>query len=75
MNRIPKNTKVKIHSPLKLKIKKQDLINKNTVKSSSRLERTPTKDYYDYSTEDKGFFTRKNTEGKILEVIELIFPR
>lgn len=45
--------------------------------NTSKLERTPLKDYFfDYSTEAEGFFTKKETKtGRILEVFPLMFPR
>ncbi len=39
------------------------------------LERSANRDYFDFSTEDKGFFTRKDEKGNVLEVIRTIFPR
>ena len=75
MSRIRKNIRPKIFNPTNLKTQKPNPIKEKTLKSSSKLERVPEKEYFDYSTEEKGYFTRRDSKGKVLEVISLIFPR
>lgn len=41
----------------------------------SFLENSPAKDYLDFSTEEKGFFTKKDAKGNVIEIIRLIYPR
>ena len=76
MNKITKNVKPKIIKPNRVKIKKPNPILENTIKKGEILEKTPKTDYLDFSTEELGYFTRRNKEtNKILEVIYTIFPR
>ena len=76
MNRIPKNVKPKILKSQKIKIQKPNPVLENTIKNGENLERTPNKDYLDFSTEELGYFTRRDKKtNKILEVIYTVFPR
>lgn len=45
------------------------------IKRNNNLERSPKKDTLDFSTEEKGYFIRRDDKGNILEVIETMFPR
>ena len=77
MTRIPRYIKPKAQ-PLKPNkiIKKINPVSENFIKSS-KLEKSPLKDYfYDYSTETKGYFTKRESKtGKLIEVFPLMFPR
>ena len=76
MNRIPKNIKPRIHKPNKIKLQKPNPVIENTVKKGQNLEKSPSKDYFDFSTEEKGYFTRRDSKtNKILDVIYTRFPR
>lgn len=75
MSRITNNTKLRSFNPTNLKLKKANRIQERNPKTSQILEKTPVKEYFDYSTEEKGYFTRRDTKGRVLEVISLIFPR
>ena len=76
MNRIPKNIKQKAFKPNKIKFKKPNPVVENTIKEGQKLERSPRKDYFDFSTEELGYFTRRDSKtNKILEIFETIFPR
>lgn len=43
--------------------------------SPSNLKEKAQHCYMDFSTEDQGFFTRRDSKGNVLEVIRTIFPR
>lgn len=76
MTRIPRNTKPKVFDTSSLKkIKKMNPVKERTIKGPSKLERTPSKTYFDYSTEENGYFTRRDAQGRVLEVFELMFRR
>ncbi len=77
MNRIPKNFKTKVFNPSRLKqIKKPNPIAETTVNKFKKFEKTPAKDYLDFSTEELGYFTRRDSKtNKVLEVFETFFPR
>ena len=76
MNRIPKSFKPKTFKPSKIKFVKPNPVTENTSIKNRNLERMPQRDYLDFSTEELGYFTRREKKtGKILEVINIIFPR
>ena len=65
MSHLPETNKIKILREVKPVIPQK----------TSSLERTPEKEYFDFSTEELGYFTRRDKDGKILEIIKTIFPR
>lgn len=69
------NPSVKNHLPRFNKIKIQREIKPEISQKTSSLERTPKNDYLDFSTEEKGYFTRRDKDGNILEIIKTVFPR
>ena len=76
MNKISKNFKINSLKNSVIKNVKVTEVPKSTIKKTSNLERIPVNDYFDFSTEELGYFTRREKKtGKILEVINIIFPR
>ena len=65
----------KSHLPETNKIKILREVKPVIPQKTSSLERTPEKEYFDFSTEELGYFTRRDKDGKILEIIKTIFPR
>lgn len=57
--------------------KRISAITHNTQKLSNlkNLKEKAQQCYMDFSTEDQGFFTRRDSKGNVLEVIRTIFPR
>ena len=73
MKKIVQAGRQKIPTQTRINIKKTNAT--RLIPKESKLERSPNKTYFDYSTEEKGYFTRRDKNGNVLEVINLIFPR
>ncbi len=68
-------SKLKTHLPKQNKIKVQKEIQQVHTQKPSTLEKTPAKDFFDYSTEENGYFLHKDTDGNILGIIRTKFSR
>lgn len=55
--------------------KTEELHRQTRIRRNNNLERTPEKDILDFSTEENGYFIRKDSNGNVLEVIQTMFPR
>lgn len=72
MKKIIATSRSTLAKPNKMKVEKQRV---KTQINTKKLERSPKNEYFDYSTEEKGFFTKRDSKGNILQVFELMFRR
>ena len=48
---------------------------KDNLVKSKKLERTPGADIIDFSKEEEGILILRNAKGKILRIVDIVFPR
>ena len=74
MNKISKLNSKTLQKTANIQTSKKTLKDLSKAKSS-KLEKTPIMDCFDFSMEEFGFFMRKDFDGNILKRVKTRFPR
>ena len=74
MNKISKLNNKTLQKTANIQTSKKTLKDLSKAKSS-KLEKTPTMDRFDFSMEEFGFFIHKDFNGNVLKIVKTIFPR
>ena len=76
MKKIPPTVRSTLAKPTK-KFVLKDMTQNNALPRNGKsvLERVPEREFIDYSTEEMGYYARKDSHGKIINIIKIMFPR